>query len=203
MRVRESVRVASALRTSLVVLVVLVLHGSGAAAEQRRFEKKNCIDCHKTFTEKLQPLKSLHPGVKDNDCESCHNTTSFANATFDHSRVTGNCMSCHNGTTATGKGAGHFVTSLDCNACHNTTRWSPTLAYRHASPNYPDHGTRLECRACHSTNTQVATWPFAAFKPDDHSLVERDYQPCFACHKPMHEADYLFSLDALTKAARN
>ncbi|MGH6897778.1 MAG: cytochrome P460 family protein [Geminicoccaceae bacterium] len=46
-------------------------------------------------------------------------------------------------------------------------------------------------------------WEFAAFKPDDHTLVERDYQPCFACHKPMHEADYLFSLDALTKAAGN
>ena len=46
-------------------------------------------------------------------------------------------------------------------------------------------------------------WEFAAFKPDDHTLVERDYQPCFACHKPLHDADYLFSLDALTKAAGN
>jgi hypothetical protein len=46
-------------------------------------------------------------------------------------------------------------------------------------------------------------WEFAAFKPDDHTLVERDYQPCFACHKPLQDADYLFSLDALTKAAGN
>jgi hypothetical protein len=44
-------------------------------------------------------------------------------------------------------------------------------------------------------------WEYALFKADDHSLVERDYQPCFGCHKPMAESDYLFSLDALTRAA--
>jgi len=46
-------------------------------------------------------------------------------------------------------------------------------------------------------------WEFAAFKPDDHTLVERDYQPCFECHKPLHESDFLFSFDALSKAAGN
>ena len=80
-------------------------------------------------------------------------------------------MSCHNGTTATGKGSGHFVTSQDCNACHTTTRWTPTIAYRHVSPYYVDHGTRVSCQQCHTTNTEIATWPFAGFKPD-----------CAGCH---------------------
>jgi hypothetical protein len=44
-------------------------------------------------------------------------------------------------------------------------------------------------------------WEYAAFKPGDHTLVERDYQPCFECHKPLDESDYLFSFDALSKAA--
>jgi hypothetical protein len=44
------------------------------------------------------------------------------------------------------------------------------------------------------------TWEFAAFKPGDHTLVERDYQPCFGCHKPLEKSDYVFSLDALSKA---
>jgi hypothetical protein len=44
------------------------------------------------------------------------------------------------------------------------------------------------------------TWEFAAFKPADHSLIERDYQPCFACHKPLDKSDFVFSLDALSKA---
>jgi hypothetical protein len=45
------------------------------------------------------------------------------------------------------------------------------------------------------------SWEYAGFKPDDHSFIERDYQPCFECHKPMHEGDYLFSFEALAKAA--
>jgi hypothetical protein len=44
-------------------------------------------------------------------------------------------------------------------------------------------------------------WEFAAFTADDRSLVKRDYQPCFACHKPLAGADYLFSFDALKQAA--
>jgi hypothetical protein len=44
-------------------------------------------------------------------------------------------------------------------------------------------------------------WEFAAFTADDHALVERDYQPCFACHKPLARSDFLFSLDALKQAA--
>jgi hypothetical protein len=44
-------------------------------------------------------------------------------------------------------------------------------------------------------------WEYAVFKADDHSLVERDYQPCFGCHKPMAESEFLFSLDALKQAA--
>jgi hypothetical protein len=43
-------------------------------------------------------------------------------------------------------------------------------------------------------------WEFAAFSADDRSLVERDYQPCFACHKPLAESDFLFSFDALKQA---
>jgi hypothetical protein len=44
------------------------------------------------------------------------------------------------------------------------------------------------------------TWEYALFKGDDHSLIERDYQPCFECHKPLHEADYLFSFGDLVAA---
>jgi hypothetical protein len=47
------------------------------------------------------------------------------------------------------------------------------------------------------------TWEYALFDAKQHTLVERDYQPCFECHKPLHEADYVFSLDALTDAAGN
>jgi hypothetical protein len=47
------------------------------------------------------------------------------------------------------------------------------------------------------------TWEYALFDAKQHTLVERDYQPCFECHKPLDEADYVFSLDALMDAAGN
>jgi hypothetical protein len=47
------------------------------------------------------------------------------------------------------------------------------------------------------------TWEYALFNPQEHTLIERDHQPCFECHKPLHEADYVFSFDALRKAAGN
>jgi Cytochrome P460 len=46
-------------------------------------------------------------------------------------------------------------------------------------------------------------WEFAAFKPDDHTLVERDYQPCFECHKPLTGSDFVFSFKALSEAPGN
>ena len=47
------------------------------------------------------------------------------------------------------------------------------------------------------------TWEYALFDAKEHTLIDRDYQPCFECHKPLHESDYVFSFDALTKAAGN
>ena len=47
------------------------------------------------------------------------------------------------------------------------------------------------------------TWEYALFDAKQHTLVERDCQSCFECHKPLHEADYVFSLDTLTDAAGN
>jgi hypothetical protein len=45
-----------------------------------------------------------------------------------------------------------------------------------------------------------ATWEYALFKGDG-TPIERDYQPCFECHKPLDTSDYLFSFDALKAAA--
>jgi hypothetical protein len=47
------------------------------------------------------------------------------------------------------------------------------------------------------------TWEYALFDAKEHALVDRDYQPCFECHKPLHESDYVFSFDALTETAGN
>ena len=61
--------------------------------------------------------------------------------------------------------------------------------------------TRTGWGADYPDDWRNGAWEYALFNADDHSLVERDYQPCFGCHKPMAENDYLFSLDALSEAA--
>jgi hypothetical protein len=111
-----------------------------------------------------------------NACESCHGTTTWLNARFDHAAVTGSCGSCHNGGTATGKTTNHFVTSLDCGECHRTTSWLP-IQFTHSSPGYPgDHGGRLGCISCHRGNSQTATWTFPAYQPDCAGCHANDYE---------------------------
>jgi Cytochrome P460 len=63
--------------------------------------------------------------------------------------------------------------------------------------------TRSGWGADYSDELRNGTWEYAIFDAEAHTLVDRDYQPCFACHKPLDASDYVFSFDALTKAAGN
>ena len=65
-------------------------------------------------------------------CDSCHSTTTWKTAKFDHTGVVSGCSGCHNGTTATGKNATHMTTTLTCEACHSTTAWRPVVRVDHA-----------------------------------------------------------------------
>ena len=47
------------------------------------------------------------------------------------------------------------------------------------------------------------TWEYAFFDPKEHTLDDRAYQPCFECHKPLQEFDYVFSFAELREAAGN
>ena len=69
------------LRRRTLVFLCLILALSGAAllasqgssfAQQRKFERKGCLDCHKKFSGKYLSLKVLHPGMKEGKCEDCH-----------------------------------------------------------------------------------------------------------------------------------
>jgi Cytochrome P460 len=47
------------------------------------------------------------------------------------------------------------------------------------------------------------TWEYAFFDAKQHTLTDRDYQPCFECHKPLQDFDYVFSFAELREAAEN
>jgi hypothetical protein len=98
------------------------------------------------------------PTNPDNqDCADCHNTTSFADATFNHIGITSDCSQCHDGVISTGKKVNHLPTIQDCSFCHvTTTIGSSTRPFRDTL-NFNHTGINSDCESCHNGNrTYVA-----------------------------------------------
>jgi hypothetical protein len=182
-----------------------------------QFTKRSaeCFDCHNNdFTGTTQPNHVT--GNFSHDCKSCHSTTTWKPATFDHAAthfpLTGahtsiQCQSCHtNGnyqltytdcyqchstnfqqTTNPNHMAGNF--GHNCTTCHTTTAWSPAT-FNHSTTNFPLTGahTAIQCQSCHTNGNYQLT-----------------YTNCYQCHStnfqqttdPNHVAGN-FSHDCLT-----
>src|SRR3990170_3029345 len=57
---------------ALLGLGALLLAGCLEVQTARpQFAQKNCLECHKKFSEKLAGMTSIHPTTKANKCESC------------------------------------------------------------------------------------------------------------------------------------
>jgi hypothetical protein len=114
--------------------------------------------------------------------------------------VTGACSTCHNGVNATGKPANHFITSLQCDSCHNTRTWLPLIPYRHTSPNYPgDHAPGIRCVSCHTGNSQIVTWPQAAYRPSCAGCHAGDFRP--DKHQKVSNPRVLYTVSELRNCA--
>ena len=107
------------------------------------------------------------------DCSVCHNTTSWAGATFNHSNtpfpLTGAhtsvaCASCH----VNDKFAG---TPTDCYSCHQAVYNSTT------NPNHASAGFPHTCDTCHTTTS----WSGATFNHTFFRLPHRN-AACATCH---------------------
>ena len=108
-----------------------------------------CATCHTgSFQSAVgKPNTPVHVGVTN--CETCHKTTGWANASVDHSKFNQgtNCVTCHNGTTATGKSATHMpVGATNCVSCHNKapSSWRPSLW------NHTQVAVTGQCATCHT-----------------------------------------------------
>ncbi len=141
---------------------------------------KDCYSCHTTdFNGTNSP-----PHVSANlphTCDTCHSTTNWLNASFDHGvyanypltgfHATVTCAQCHanNNYTATptacyschqadftGTTNPNHVTSgfpTDCSICHSTTNWTSST-FNHATTAFPLTGFHLTmpCAQCHVNN---------------------------------------------------
>jgi len=134
----------------------------------------DCYSCH--------AKDDAHNGQFGTDCGTCHSTTAWLPATFDHSRtkfpLTGahanlGCTKCHVNNNFTNLSsdcaschpepafhAGLFV-GMSCDQCHNTTAWSPA-SFNLSHPNSCGEDSCINhqgatCRDCHPSNLSTAT----------------------------------------------
>jgi hypothetical protein len=135
-----------------------------------------CASCHlKDFQGTTNP--NHVSGGFSQTCQQCHNTTSWAGASFDHSttgfpltgahatvpcsqcHINGNynltattCVSCHlkdfQGTTNPNHMQQGFAQT--CESCHNTGAWQPAQ-FDHAKSGFPLTGAHatVQCAQCH------------------------------------------------------
>ena len=158
---------------------------AGARFSHAAIAPGSCMRCHNGSIASGKPANHV---MTTASCDMCHRTSAWVPASFNHTSVTpGTCANCHNGTQATGKPNGHFVTTRSCDACHTTSAWTPVLTYSHISPYYSTHRSGVRCADCHTTNSEVISWPYAAYKPD-----------CAGCHANRFKADAHKKVDSPT-----
>lgn len=107
-----------------------------------------CISCHRPDYNAAQNPNHLVNGFPQ-QCETCHSTTGWLPASFDHNttafplsgrHTTTLCQSCHiNGN--------YQLTYQDCYQCHAVEFQLP------ANPNHVAGNFSHDCRPCHTTNS--------------------------------------------------
>jgi hypothetical protein len=150
-------------------------HGDGVY----KGKSKLCVSCHQTEYNNTTNPPHAASGFPTT-CETCHGTTNWTSATFDHN------------TTAFPLTGAH--TSLDCNACHGdgvykgkpTTCVSCHLADYNGTNN-PAHaaaGFPQTCDQCHTTSTWAgATFDHdASFFPIYSGTHQGRWSQCSDCH---------------------
>ncbi len=117
----------------------------------------DCASCHMNEYNSAQPPHASS-GFAASACASCHNTTAWTGAAFDHNatafpltgaHVTATCQSCHSDGVYQGK-------PTACQSCH-------IADYNAAVPNHPAAGFAASaCASCHTTTA----WTGATFNHD-------------------------------------
>jgi hypothetical protein len=156
----------------------------------------DCNSCHAS--------KNPHSALLGANCGSCHTTSGWLPATFDHNlaafKLTGAhvqvaCTNCHasnvyKGTPATCNAChaqndhhnGQFGT--DCGACHTTSAWLPaTFDHNLAAFQLTGAHSNVACSSCHVNNVYKGTPTncYACHAANDHHNGQYGTD-CGACH---------------------
>jgi hypothetical protein len=138
--------------------------------------QSDCVSCHQTdYNQAANHTAQSYP----TNCEQCHNSVNWNEATFNHqstsfpltgAHTTTTCQSCHQ--------TGFAGTPTDCLSCHQTN-YNSTTNPNHIAANFP-----TTCLECHSTSA----WTPATFDHDNqyfpiYSGKHKDkWNQCSECH---------------------
>jgi hypothetical protein len=135
-----------------------------------------CYACHQTQFANTRNPNHQSAGF-GTQCATCHTTSSWAGANFDHNRTRFALTGAHQAAACTGCHAGgRFAgTPMDCNSCHQA-QYAATTNPNHAAAGFP-----TDCTRCHSTTN----WSGATF---DHNTTSfpltgtHRTTACTGCH---------------------
>ncbi len=138
----------------------------------------DCYACHQSdYTSAADPNHVL--GNYPHTCTSCHTTTAWVPASFDHNttsfpltgaHLSAACLACHS--------SGYTGTPTACYACHQSD-YAGTTDPVHTAANFP-----TTCQSCHTTSAwQPSTWDHdAQYFPIYSGKHSGVWNQCSDCH---------------------
>jgi hypothetical protein len=169
-------------------------HGSGGF----KALAMDCYSCHASNYSAAQPAHTPS-GFPTSACSTCHNTTQWAGAVFNHSSTpfpltgshgsvacagchgdgvykgkTHDCYTCHTATytSALPKHDTAAFPTAQCGSCHNTTAWNPGVVNHNAFPfKLTGAHAGVACTSCHGDGVYAAK-----------------SQACYDCHTANYNA---------------
>ncbi|HUJ27102.1 MAG TPA: cytochrome c3 family protein, partial [Myxococcales bacterium] len=151
-------------RTKIILALALLL--LPAVGRPAGFKKKECLECHTKFGDKVLKLEQLHPDVKSGKCEECHLRHGIVPKLLLKKQGSALCLSCHE-PKAIGLDQPNVHPALkdgQCTACHDAHGSNQAHLMKAAGAQ--------ACTGCHDK---------AAFeKKVVHEVLRK--QGCAACH---------------------
>ncbi|MCF7805022.1 MAG: hypothetical protein K9N46_06580 [Candidatus Marinimicrobia bacterium] len=143
--------------------------------------QSTCYSCHQTEYESTTGSEFDHPAQSiPVSCETCHNTTSWSDATFDHDQtdfpLTGAhtslaCINCHDGTW------------IDYSPPPGTTCYTCHQQDYEDEPIHTEQGFGTNCLECHTTSTfEGAEFDHIAYFPIYTGTHQGRWDNCSTCH---------------------
>ncbi|GAB4435887.1 MAG: hypothetical protein Kow0031_17650 [Anaerolineae bacterium] len=167
-----------------------------------------CRGCHNK--------DDVHKGSFGPDCETCHTTTTWEGASFDHSRTafpltgahaTTTCTQCHVNNVYQGTPTQCFACHAaddahngqygqECEICHTSSAWKPAaFTGPHTFPINHGASQNSPCSTCHPTSlTSYTCYGCHEHTPANIAGEHREegitnFDDCFACHPDGREHD--------------